>query len=193
MFSLRRPDATNVQKLIAAQRDQPLTYRAVGITRAAEAPFLYLRDHRRVKLGHGAAVFTRAVDALRAWRQFPGGWAELAQPAGATAVGTLSVVLARFGPLKVANVTRIVYVLDEEIGSLRRWGYAFGTLPAHVARGEERFAIEWDRRDDSVWYDLLAVSRPSHPLAWLGFPALRLAQRRFGRESLAAMVQAVAE
>lgn len=52
-------------------------------------------------------------------------------------------------------------------GSIARFGFAYGTLPGHVESGEERFQIEWHRSDDSVWYDILAFSRPNHPLARL--------------------------
>jgi uncharacterized protein (UPF0548 family) len=51
--------------------------------------------------------------------------------------------------------------------------------------------IEWDRADNSVWYDILAFSRPSHILAWLGYPIVRRTQKRFGRESAAAVLKAV--
>jgi len=66
-----------------------------------------------------------------------------------------------------------------------------GTLADHVESGEERFSVEWRRQDGSVWYDLLAFSRPRHPLAKLGTPMGRALQRRFARDSLQAMARAV--
>jgi uncharacterized protein (UPF0548 family) len=51
--------------------------------------------------------------------------------------------------------------------------------------------VEWDRSDDSVWYDILAFSRPRHFLARLGYPWMRRAQKRFGRESAAVMRRTV--
>jgi uncharacterized protein (UPF0548 family) len=53
--------------------------------------------------------------------------------------------------------------------------------------GEERFSVEWRRDDDSVWYDILAFSRPRHLLARLAMPLSRSLQRRFARDSLEAM------
>jgi uncharacterized protein (UPF0548 family) len=82
-----------------------------------------------------------------------------------------------------------VYVLDET-SPVRCVGFAYGTLPGHAARGEERFSIEW-HSDDTVWYDLLAFSRPGHWLIWLGYPCVRRLQRRFALASLAAMVRTV--
>jgi uncharacterized protein (UPF0548 family) len=82
-------------------------------------------------------------------------------------------------------------VINED-GPVRRFGLAWGTLPDHAASGEERFLLEWDRDERGVWYDILAFSRPRHPLARLGYPWVRRIQRHFGRESAAAMRRAVA-
>ena len=53
------------------------------------------------------------------------------------------------------NACRIVYVIDEQ-GSSERYGFAYGTLPDHMERGEERFTVEFDTDDQTVWYDLYA-------------------------------------
>ena len=70
-------------------------------------------------------------------------------------------------------------------------------LPGVVAVGvfkdnyrEERFTVEWNRADDSVWYDLWSFSRPGHPLARLAGPYVRRLQRRFAEDSLRAMAEA---
>jgi len=88
------------------------------------------------------------------------------------------------------NASRIVYTIDGG-DDVRRFGFAYGTLADHVESGEERFSVEWRRQDGSVWYDLLAFSRPRHPLAKLGTPVGRALQRRFARDSLQAMARAV--
>ena len=64
------------------------------------------------------------------------------------------------------NACRIVYTIDEE-GPVVRFGFAYGTLPDHAEQGEERFSVEWHHEDGTVWYDILAFSRPNHPLASL--------------------------
>ena len=79
--------------------------------------------------------------------------------------------------------------MDEE-GPIVRFGFAYGTLPDHAEKGEERFSVEWHHEDNSVWYDILAFSRPNHPLARLGLPLTRRLQRRFARDSKRAMVAA---
>ena len=70
-------------------------------------------------------------------------------------------------------------------------GFADGTLPGHVETGEERFLIEWDRGENCVCYDILAFSRPRHPLVRLGYPFARLMQKRFARDSAKAMLRIV--
>ena len=70
------------------------------------------------------------------------------------------------------NACRIVYVVDDS-GPNFKFGFAYGTLPGHVESGEERFLIEWNRADNSVWYDILAFSRPNHVLTRLGYPFVR--------------------
>lgn len=88
------------------------------------------------------------------------------------------------------NACRIVRVIDEE-GAISRFGLAYGTLPAHVECGEERFMIEWDRATNRVFDDILVFSRPNHFLSRIGYLLVRRLQKRFGRESAAAMMRAV--
>ena len=51
--------------------------------------------------------------------------------------------------------------------------------------------VEWDR-EDNVWYDLRAFSRPRYWLVRLGYPIARRLQRRFVLQSQAAMRRIVA-
>ena len=76
---------------------------------------------------------------------------------------------------------------------MKRYGFAYGTLPEHVERGQESFVVEWDRRDDSVWYDIFAYSMPNHLLAKLGYPITRFLQKRFARDSMEAMRRSVSD
>ena len=71
-----------------------------------------------------------------------------------------------------------------------RFGYTYGTLPLHEECGEERFLIELNDQGE-VWYDILAFSRPHSMLARIGYPFVRRVQKRFGRESVAAMQREV--
>ena len=98
--------------------------------------------------------------------------------------------LARVFGLWTVNVCRVVYVFEES-SVVEKFGFAYGTLPRHVECGEERFTVEWHRDDDSVWYDILAFSKPGHILTRLGYPLARRLQKRFAVDSMQAMQRAV--
>jgi uncharacterized protein (UPF0548 family) len=191
VFLLRRPTPAQIDSFIAAQRDARFSYVEVGATRAGRAPVGFNVDHNRIQVGFGAETFHRAGTALRRWRMSTLGWTSIHAPSAQPAVGqTVAVVVGHYGFWSM-NACRVVYVVDEEDGTVRRTGFAYGTLPAHGEIGEERFTIEWHREDDSVWYDLYAFSRPGHLLAKLGYPLARRLQRRFADESKQVMLSAV--
>ncbi|HSE17859.1 MAG TPA: DUF1990 domain-containing protein [Pyrinomonadaceae bacterium] len=184
MFMLREPSDEDAARFVASQRDSPFTYPEVGATNATP-PAGYTVDHNRIQLGSGEAVFRSAVDALKNWRQFDLGWVVIAPRGVPVEVGAIVAVKARaFGTWSL-SATRVVYLIDET----RRFGFAYGTLPDHVEKGEERFLIEW-LPDDTVWYDILAFSRPQHPLVRLSAPLARRLQKQFARDSLQQMKSA---
>jgi uncharacterized protein (UPF0548 family) len=74
---------------------------------------------------------------------------------------------------------------DEE-GPVRRFGFAYGTLPEHAEQGEERFTVEWHRTPDVISYDILSFSRPVSLAARVACPLARRLQKCFVRQSLAA-------
>jgi len=94
-------------------------------------------------------------------------------------------VLAHHLGIWSLNACRIVSVIEEE--DERRFGFIYGTLPDHAERGQEQFTVSWQRSDDSVWYDILAYSRPNQLLSRIGYPITRLLQKRFARDSMRAM------
>jgi uncharacterized protein (UPF0548 family) len=189
MLSLRKPSAESTRRFLTAQAKLDFSYPAVGAT-ANQPPASFVVDHTRIKLGEGEPVFQAATAALQRWRQFDLGWLELWSPETPIRAGEVVAIVVRAIGLWWLNACKIVYVVDES-GPIRRFGLAYGTLPDHAGRGEERFLIEWDQADNSVWYDILAFSRPNHFLSWLGYPMVRRAQKRFGRESAAAMLKAI--
>ena len=185
MFLLHKPDSATIAAFIAGQRGLPFTYSAVGASRAEETPAGYNVDHNRIQLGHGEVIFNLAVEALCNWKHFDLGWVHIV-PSGVE-VRAGEVVAAQvftFG-FWTLNASRIVYVFEEE-QPVKRFGFAYGTLPGHSESGEERFTVEL-HADDSVFYDLYAFSRPQHKLVWLGLPIVRRLQKRFATDSLRAM------
>ncbi len=191
MPSLRRPTAATIQAFLRAQAERDLTYAAVGATMATPPPG-YVVDHTRIKLGQGEKVFRAARKALERWRHLDLCWLQAHPEDMRIEEGRVIAIVARSTGLWWVNACRVVAVVDD-CGPLWRFGYAYGTLADHAASGEERFLVEWDRRAGDVWYDILAFSRPRHFLARLGYRWLRRVQRRFSRDSVAAMRQAVAE
>ncbi len=189
MFSWRKPSADAIRLFLTSQAGRDFSYPAVGAT-ANELPAGFVVDRTRIKLGEGEAVFLAARAALQRWRQFDLGWMEARPSDTPIRAAEVVAIVARSLGLWWLNACRIVYVVDES-GPIRRFGLANGTLPDHPGSGEERFLIEWDRADDGVWYDILAFSRPNTWLAWIGYPFVRRTQKRFGRESAAAMLRAV--
>ncbi len=181
MFRISAPTERDVEKFITEQRNLPFTYSEVGATNTTP-PAGYNVDHNRIRLGEGEETYQRAIEALKNWRQFDLGWVTIVPRGVAVETGATVAVKARAFWTWSLNACRVVYVIDES----RRFGFAYGTLPDHVERGEERFLIEW-LDDDSVWYDILAFSRPHHPLVKLTFLLARRLQKRFARDSLARM------
>jgi uncharacterized protein (UPF0548 family) len=191
LFLFDEPSKDRISRFLDAQRDAPFSYEEVGATRkGAKAPAGYAADHNRARLGEGKNTFDRAVAALYAWKMFDIGWVRLVPAEPPVEVGTTVAVLASHYGFHSLNPCRISYTIDQDEDNLVRRGFAYGTLPGHGERGEERFTVEWHREDDSVYYDLYAFSRPNHLLAGLGYPLARRLQRRFAEDSLHAMVRA---
>jgi uncharacterized protein (UPF0548 family) len=191
MFFLRRPTMQRVNRFARTAAQDAFSYLEVGATVSGIFPRGFNIDHNRVRLGEGMPLFERAYAALGAWKMFDLGWVELIHPAEPIAPGQTVVVLAHTFGLYSLSASRVIAMINENDGPTWRRGFSYGTLLHHVERGEERFSVEYHREDDSVWYDVLAFSVPQHPLAVLGYPLSRAAQRRFAIDSKAAMLRAV--
>ena len=165
------------------------SYVEVGETRENRpASAGYDLDHNRALLGHGERTFQLACDAIRAWRMFPAPWTRIAPASALVREGQVIAMQARALGFWWLNACRIVYVVDDA-APVRRFGFAYGTLPAHVEQGEERFSVQL-LDNGEVWYDLRAFSRPRFWPVRLGKPIARWLQRRFVRDSKRAMQEA---
>ncbi len=199
VYALRRPSEQAVRDFLADMHERDFSYAGVGATRelglrgSPTPPRGYVLDRNRIRLGYGEEVFARARAALERWEMFRVGWAELLWPEASIARGITVGMLVRLPGAWSLSAARIVYTV-EQLGhafELERYGFAYGTLPGHVARGEERFSVERSRDDGGIWYEMLAFSRLGG-LARCDAPYARLLQRRFARDSLAAMRRCVA-
>jgi uncharacterized protein (UPF0548 family) len=192
MLLLREPSEAKIQRFLDDQRSLPFSYTEVGASRDG-APPGYPVNHYRGRLGAGPETFARAVDEIKHWKMYETGWTRLLWPDAPISEGTVVGILSRHLGLWSLNACRIAYVYEDEEPSLKRYGFAIGTLPGHVERGEERFTVEWNPADDAVFYELFAFSRPAHPLVKAASPLARLLQRRFAVDSLQSMRMAVSD
>jgi uncharacterized protein (UPF0548 family) len=187
--SLSRPTTTIVREFLRQQAAQPFSYREVGRT-GGRPPRGYAYDDNQVQLGEGEACFVRACAVLHEWKMFPPGWTAITPAETGPVVPGLTVAMqARALGVWWLNACRVVYLVDEA-QPVRRRGFAYGTLPAHVEQGEELFTIEqW--ADGTVWYRVQAFSRPRYWPVRLARPLARRLQAKFVRDSKAAMTQLV--
>jgi uncharacterized protein (UPF0548 family) len=188
MFLLSRPEESRIRTTLANQRACDFSYPDVGATRG-DLPSGYAVLRGRVDLGHGSTTFARAVNLFLRWKMFDFPGIRLCWPDAPIQPGTEVAVLVEHFGFWSLNCCKIVYVIDED-GPVRRFGFAYGTLPEHAEQGEERFTLEWNRGSDLVSYDILSFSRPGNAAVKLAYPLARWLQRRFLRHSLAAMAGA---
>jgi uncharacterized protein (UPF0548 family) len=192
MFALRDPRPDDLNRLLAVHERRQLSYSQVGWSLDARAPKGAFVNQCRCRLGEGATEYEQARKALRMWRMFPGGWLRAYTHDPQVAPGNVVATVARCAGLWVVNTCRVVYVQDE-LSEWECFAIGYGTLAGHLMRGEERFRVSWDHRDNSVWYDVWSFSWPQRWIARCALPLIRGLQRRFAAESPAAMQAAIAE
>ncbi len=185
MFTLFEPSDGQIEDFLARQKELPFSYNEVGASQTL-IPSGYPINHRRAQLGSGADAFARAKDAIQSWTMYKLSWTRLYPSDAPVAVRGVVCVVVNHKFCWSINPCRIIYVLEEN-GEVEKFGFAFGTLPGHSEEGEERFTVEWNHADDSVWYELLSFARPHHILAKIGSPFVRLTQQRFAEDSQQAM------
>ena len=184
MLSISKPSRISIEAFIAAQQNQKFSYAETGRSREG-APRGYTVDNNRIQLGVGADGYEKAKRAARQWKMFDMPWINLCWPDTPIEAGATVAVVAPHLRFWSMNAARIVYVVDET-GPPQRFGFAYGTLPDHSAIGEERFTVELNPDDQTVWYEIYAFSRPGK-LARLGYPFARMLQKHFATDSKLAM------
>jgi uncharacterized protein (UPF0548 family) len=187
VFLPQQPTQQKIREFLEAQKKLGFSYPFVNATHPDHValPANFRHDHNRILLGTGEATFRKAVAAIKDWKAYALGWTKIYPPVQPKEGLTFCVAVTHFGFYSLSSL-RIVYVVDEP----KKFAFAIGTLPGHVEKGEERFMVEW-LADGTVWYDLLAFSRPQHLLVWLGYPVARQLQKKFAQDSKAAMHKAV--
>jgi Uncharacterized protein conserved in bacteria len=189
VFLFTKPGRQTIRRFLEMQQNAEFSYSDIGATRGC-VPEGYNTDHNRIKIGTGRADFEAATNAVRNWRMFDMPWVNLCWPDTPIDEGQTVAILVRHFGFWSLNAARIVYVIGEK-GDIEKFGFAYGTLPEHSEKGEERFSVEFHHASGEVWYDLLAFSRTNHFLARLGYPLSRMLQHRFAADSKQAILKAV--
>jgi uncharacterized protein (UPF0548 family) len=189
MWSLRKPTDAELIDFLSTERDLDFSYANVGATATTFWPQGFDHDRNRVSLGNGDAIFRKAALAVSAWRHFPAPWTRIVPANSPISKDTSVALLIRAIGVWWWSSARIVYTIDEA-GPTPRFGFAYGTLPSHVEKGEEQFLLEMDVQGD-VWYSINSFSRPRILAARLAYPIVRRLQRRFVRDSFQQMSKLV--
>ena len=186
-ISLQPPADKRVNTLIASYATFPLSYPHEGMTKTMEVPPKgYRRDDYQIRLGEGEACFHEARNLIEGWGMFSLPWVKLHHGEKGQRIGQDVVVCFHLLSTWWTSPCRVIYVVNEA----RRYGFAYGTLPPHVEKGEELFEVVW-KADDSVWYHIKAISRPGWWGVWMVYPWSRRLQRRFGRQSCQRMKESI--
>ena len=168
-----RPSDGRLARILEQVRDTPLTYDEHGRTLGRRGlPEGYHRVSEERSLGRGDDVWRAACEAVRTWVLHRGSGLRVAPADPPLVVGTEVVVdIALAGPVHAVAACRVVEVVDEP----DRFGFAYGTLRVHPARGEEAFVVERDT-DGVVRGIITAFSRGNGPLMRLASPIARRQQ-----------------
>src|SRR5262245_22922004 len=190
LFTLRRPSEDRIREFLRGQLDAPFSYGCPGML-SGPVPAGFVADRNGTQVGSGLAAYQAACAALRRWEMFRLGWTTLwtddSEPRPGNVVG---ILVHRLGVWSL-NASRVLRVFAEGAASTaRRFGLVYGTLPGHCECGEERFQVEL-RSDESVHFEILAYSRPCHPVTCGCRPIIRRFQKQFARGALDAMRGAV--
>ncbi|MER6617970.1 DUF1990 family protein [Streptomyces xantholiticus] len=153
-----------------------LDYPEVGATRRGPLPAGYQHLHHTARIGTGRAAFEAAGSAVTTWRMHRASGAELRTSAERAEPGVRLEVSVGIGPLRIAAPCEVIWsVYDND-----RTGFGYGTLTGHPELGEESFTV--DLRDDgSVWFTVLAFSRPAVWYSRLGGPLVPVLQHWYAR------------
>ena len=151
-----------------------LTYAEVGATRSGALPDGYHYVRYRTYLGRG--VFGRAGEAVLTFRMHRATGARIVTAAQRAAPGVRLSVGVGFPRLGAGVPCEVVWSVDDE----RQAGFGYGTLPGHLARGEEAFLVTEDA-DGRVWFSVTAFSVPARWPMRLGGPVARLGQHGYAR------------
>jgi uncharacterized protein (UPF0548 family) len=152
--------------------DAVLTYDEIGATVAGPLPSGYRHATHRVVVGSGRETFERVAAAVLDWLPQRSVGLRVRASGRSSSPGTIVVLTAGLPRFGYDIPCRVVW--GAAAGHER--GFAYGTLPGHPQRGEERFLVRLTPTG-SVVFEIRAFFRLATPLARLGTPVSLLLQR----------------
>lgn len=158
-----------------------LTYDQVGAT-AGVMPAGYHHVRARRVVGRGPADFERAADALLAGEAQRRAGARVELSETPMREGTRVTMRLGLGILSFRIPCLVVWA--ERSASVA--GFAYGTLPGHPERGEERFTLSLAPSGEVV-FEIAAFSKPGRWFTRVGAPLGRLVQAWMTRRYLRAL------
>jgi uncharacterized protein (UPF0548 family) len=168
------------------QSRRAVTYKPIGIASSNCNLTGYRRDRAELSLGAGTAIFNIAFDSLVNWRAHTGAGFTIF-PASIPVREGDTVVLHRSFPFGYLTLCcRVLYMIDE----VDRRGFAYGTLPMHLERGEQVFIIERDANGANRFV-IESLSRPAHSITRVLYPITRLIQKRVAKAYLLALTSSI--
>ncbi|MFI2346354.1 DUF1990 family protein [Streptomyces sp. NPDC019443] len=157
-------------------RVHALNYPETGATRLGPLPDGYHHLHHTARIGRGHAVFEAAGAAVTSWRMHRGSGARVRTTAARAEPGARLEVSLGVGRLRFTAPCEVIWTAYEK----DRTGFAYGTLAGHPERGEESFIV--DIRDDgSVWFTVMAFSRPASWYTRLAGPLVPVVQKWYAK------------
>jgi uncharacterized protein (UPF0548 family) len=158
-----------------------LTYDEVGAT-AGEMPAGYRHVRGRRVIGHGRRDFERAADALLAGDAQRQAGARVETSETPLRAGSRVTMRLGLGILSFRIPCLVVWAERSETTA----GFAYGTLPGHPERGEERFTLTLAPSGEVV-FAIAAFSKPGRWFTRLAAPLNRAVQTWMTRRYLRAL------
>jgi uncharacterized protein (UPF0548 family) len=152
------------------------SYPEVGATRLGPLPEGYHHLHHRTRIGRGRTAFDVAGSAVTTWHLHRRAGTRVRAGSPWAEPGTAVEVSLGLGPVRVTAPCEVVWTVYEK----NRTGFAYGTLTGHPERGEESFVIDHGE-DGSVWFTVMAFSRPARWYTRLTGPLVPVLQRWYAR------------
>ncbi len=144
-----------------------LTYPEIGAT-ADELPTGYHDVRASAIVGHGQDDFEAAAATLMTW--------DMHRRCGIRVLDAPPIEAGADVEMRWLGQRipcRVVDVVDEP----QRRGFAYGTLPGHPERGEERFVVSLEPGTEVVTATITAFSRPGSWATRVAGPIGRMVQR----------------